>query len=146
MLRLYAYTCIIFLFSLLLNAAPVHQRFGDDASKRQLDVKLGQLAFLGHSMLACGIAPSEVRSRQRRKIRCFTCTVFVQVQVLHLFFQWTFRYKPNLCARWLVQNARKCENSFNGLATWLCTCTLIGGLQRCYWFWMNHRSSKFVTS
>lgn len=36
------------------------QRFGNDAAGRQLDLKLGQLAFLGHSMLACGLAPSEV--------------------------------------------------------------------------------------
>ncbi|CAM9704425.1 unnamed protein product, partial [Ectocarpus sp. 8 AP-2014] len=36
--------------------------FGEDAASRQLDVKLGQLAFLGHSMLACGVPPSEVSS------------------------------------------------------------------------------------
>ena len=38
------------------------QRFGGDAARRQLDVKLGQLAFFGHSMLGCGLSPSEVRT------------------------------------------------------------------------------------
>ncbi|CAN0572414.1 unnamed protein product, partial [Ectocarpus sp. 12 AP-2014] len=44
----------------------MRERFGEDAASRQLDVKLGQLAFLGHSMLACGIPPSEVRSLVRK--------------------------------------------------------------------------------
>lgn len=48
--------------SLCPGLANVPQRFGEDAASRQLDVKLGQLAFLGHSMLACGVPPSEVSS------------------------------------------------------------------------------------
>lgn len=44
-----------------LNLFVPLQRFGEDATGRQLDVKLGQLAFFGHSMLACGLPPSEVR-------------------------------------------------------------------------------------
>ncbi|CAM9829897.1 unnamed protein product [Choristocarpus tenellus] len=39
------------------------KRFGEEnASKRQLDVKLGQLAYMGYSMLQCGILHSEVHS------------------------------------------------------------------------------------
>ncbi|CAN0455754.1 unnamed protein product, partial [Discosporangium mesarthrocarpum] len=31
-----------------------------------MDVQLGQLAYVGHSMLTCGVAPSEVRSLLRK--------------------------------------------------------------------------------
>ncbi|CAN0325676.1 unnamed protein product, partial [Laminaria digitata] len=46
--------------------AALEERFGGDVSRRQLDMKLGQLAFFGHSMLGCGLSPSEVRSLLRK--------------------------------------------------------------------------------
>ena len=53
-------------------------------------MKLGQLAFFGHSMLACGLPPSEVRRRillstKRLILRTHACLLLCSQDQLFLF-------------------------------------------------------------